>query len=200
MSEKKQESFTVTDRRLFTSDGEPRREVSEEEVSTSKPAPPAPPVASETKPAANGAEPDDSAPSGLDPAAPPNPTEKKKKEQADAYRKSAKELDARVELSGHSTKEMEMTFERFMASLYMTAMLQLGLMQEERGQPRIDLIAARQTVDTLGLLAEKTKGNLTPAEDNFLQNCLYELRMAYVEVTNALARPPLATGTNPTKR
>ena len=41
MSEKKQESFTVTDRRLFTSEGELRREVSEEEVSTSKPVPPA---------------------------------------------------------------------------------------------------------------------------------------------------------------
>ena len=205
MSEKKQESFTVTDRRLFTADGELRREVSEEEVSTSQPAPPAAPVtASEAKPAANGSEPNGSVPpsldSGLDPSVPPNPTAAEQKEQADAYRKSAKELDARVELSGHSAKEMEMTFERFMASLYMTAMLQLGLMQEERGQPRIDLIAARQTVDTLGLLAEKTKGNLTPAEDNFLQNCLYELRMAYVEVTNALARPPLATGTNPTKR
>ena len=131
---------------------------------------------------------------------PPNPTAAEQKEQADAYRKSASELDARVELSGHSAKEMEMTFERFMASLYMTAMLQLGLMQEERGQPRIDLLGARQTVDTLGLLAEKTKGNLTPAEENFLQNCLYELRMAYVEVTNALARPPQATGTNPAKR
>ncbi len=40
MPEKKQESFTVTDRRLFTSDGEPRRETSEEEVTTSKPEPP----------------------------------------------------------------------------------------------------------------------------------------------------------------
>ena len=40
MPEKKQDSFTVTDRRLFTSDGEPRREVSEEEIATSKPAPP----------------------------------------------------------------------------------------------------------------------------------------------------------------
>ena len=136
----------------------------------------------------------------LDHSVPPPPTAAEQKEQADAYRKSAKELDARVELSGHSAKEMTMTFERFMASLYMTAMLQLGLMQEERGQPRIDLLGARQTVDTLGLLAEKTKGNLTPAEENFLQNCLYELRMAYVEVTNALARPPQATGTNPAKR
>jgi uncharacterized protein DUF1844 len=195
MAEKKQESFTVTDRRLFTSDGELRQEVSEEEVSTSKPASP---VAAEARPSAT--EPSHLDTSSLDSSAPPNPSAAEQKEQADAYRKSASELDARVELSGHSAKEMEMTFERFMASLYMTAMLQLGLMQEERGQPRIDLLGARQTVDTLGLLAEKTKGNLTPAEENFLQNCLYELRMAYVEVTNALARPPQATGTNPAKR
>ena len=202
MPDKKQESFTVTDRRLFTPDGEPRREISEEEVSTSRPAPPAAP---EVKLAAAAAEPsplDPSPldPSVLDPSAPPIPTAAEQKEQADAYRKSARELDARVELSGHSAKEMEMTFERFMASLYMSAMLQLGLMHEERGQPRIDLLGARQTIDTLTLLAEKTKGNLTPVEENFLQNCLYELRMAYVEVTNALARPPQATGTNPAKR
>jgi Domain of unknown function (DUF1844) len=192
MPEKKQESFTVTDRRLFTSEGELRREADEEEVPASKPAPPPVPQA---RPAGSAAE-----PSPLDPSAPPNPTAAEQKEQADAYRQSARELDTRVELSGHSAKEMEMTFERFMASLYMTAMLQLGLMQEEKGQPRIDLLGARQTVDTLGLLAEKTKGNLTSAEENFLQNCLYELRMAYVEVTNALARPPQATGTNPAKR
>ena len=195
MAEKKQESFTVTDRRLFTPEGELRQEVSEEEVSTSKPAAPA---AAEVRPAA--AEPSPLDTSSLDPSVPPSPSAAEQKEQADAYRKSAKELDARVELSGHSAKEMEMTFERFMASLYMTAMLQLGLMQEERGQPRIDLLGARQTIDTLSLLAEKSKGNLTPAEENFLQNCLYELRMAYVEVTNALARPPQATGTNPAKR
>jgi Domain of unknown function (DUF1844) len=201
MSEKKQESFTVTDRRLFTSEGERRHETSEEEVSTAKPVAPA---AAEVKSAPIAVEPSplEGQPglSELDPSVPPPPTAAEQKQQADAYHKSAKELDARVELSGHSAKEMEMTFERFMASLYMTAMLQLGLMQEERGQPRVDLLGARQTVDTLGLLAEKTKGNLTPAEQNFLQNCLYELRMAYVEVTNALARPPQATGTNPAKR
>jgi len=197
MAEKKQESFTVTDRRLFTPDGELRKEVSEEEIATPKAAPakaaPAPAApAPEAAPTASG--------STLDPNVPPAPSAAEQKEQAEAYHKSSKELDARVELSGHSAKEMEMTFERFMASLYMTAMLQLGLMQEERGQPRIDLLGARQTIDTLSLLSEKTKGNLTAAEENFLQNCLYELRMAYVEVTNALARPPQATGANPSIR
>ena len=179
MPEKKQESFTVTDRRLFTSEGEIRQDVSQEEVvtatATAQPAQPAP---------------QDVAPPPQEADAPPAPTAAEQKQQADAYRRSAKDLDARVELSGHSAKELEMTFERFMASLYMSAMLQLGLMHEPGGQPRVDIIGARQTIDTLSLLTEKTKGNLTTAEENFLQNCLYELRMAYVEVTNALARPP----------
>jgi Domain of unknown function (DUF1844) len=179
MPEKKQESFTVTDRRLFTSEGEMRQEVSQEEVATATvTAQPAQPPRQ------------DVAPPPQETDAPPAPTAAEQKQQADAYRKSAKDLDARVELSGHSAKELEMTFERFMASLYMSAMLQLGLMHEPGGQPRVDIIGARQTIDTLSLLTEKTKGNLTSAEENFLQNCLYELRMAYVEVTNALARPP----------
>jgi len=186
MAERKQDSFTVTDRRLFTSDGEIRKEASEEEVQTyTPPAEPAPaPSHSVATPAGD---------------VPPAPTVAEQQAQADAYRQSSKDLDTRVELSGHSSKELEMTFERFMASLYMTAMMQLGLMHEQGGQPRVDLIGARQTIDTLSLLAEKTKGNLTAAEGNFLQNCLYELRMAYVEVTNVLARPPQtpakATGT-----
>ena len=158
MSEKKQESFTVTDRRLFTSDGELRREVSEEEVVDFQTGAGGAPAAAQ--PAAKTVS-GRSAPCDLDPSVPPTPTADEQKEQADAYRKSAKELDARVELSGHSAKEMEMTFERFMASLYMTAMLQLGLMQEERGQPRIDLMAHVRPWTRSACLAEKTKGNLT---------------------------------------
>jgi hypothetical protein len=177
MAEKKQENFIVNDRRLFTADGELRQEASEEQVSVSSPAP-------EPEPAATPS------PVTDEPVMPPSPTASEQQAQADAYRRSSKELDTRVELSGHSAKELEMTFERFLASLYMTAMLQLGLMREEGGQPRIDLIGARQTIDTLSLLAEKTKGNLTAVEEGFLQNSLYEVRMAYVEVTNALARPP----------
>jgi hypothetical protein len=179
MPEKKQETFTVTDRRLFTSEGDAREEISQE-VPISAPAAP------KATPAQDVAAPPDA-------VTPPAPTDTEQQQQADAYRKSAKELDARVELSGHSAKDLEMTFERFMASLYMSAMFQLGLMHEQGGQPRVDLIGARQTIDTLSLLSEKTKGNLTSVEQNFLQNCLYELRMAYVEVTNALARPPQST-------
>ncbi|MFZ0416678.1 MAG: DUF1844 domain-containing protein [Candidatus Sulfotelmatobacter sp.] len=190
MAEKRQESgFTVTDRRLFTEDGELRQEV-REEPEKPKAAPPA--VASAQAVPVIGEE-------GAGPEVPPMPTAAEQKAQADAYRKSSDALDSRVELSGHSAKEFEMTFERFMASLYMTAMMQLGLMHQQGEQPHMDIIGARQTIDTLALLAEKTKGNLTSTEENFLQNSLYEVRMAYVEVTNALSRPPqpgTATGTS----
>jgi hypothetical protein len=187
MPEKKQESFTVTDRRLFTSEGEARADVEKEPVSesTSPKEVAAPPVAAQPAPPEGSA-----TPSPLDPEMPPTPTAQEQQDQHDAYRKSAKDLDTRVELSGHSAKELEVSFERFMASLYMSAMMHLGLMHEQGGAPRVDLIGARQTIDTLGLLQEKTKGNLTSAEETFLHNCLYELRMAYVEVTNALARAP----------
>jgi uncharacterized protein DUF1844 len=197
MAERKQESgFTVTDRRLFTEDGELRKDV-REEVETPKAAtPPARPPAKEAAPYVSSVPfPPQAGPADV----PPPPSESEQQAQADAYRESSKELDSRVELSGRSAKEFEMTFERFLASLYMTAMVQVGLMHQQGEQPRVDIIGARQTIDTLALLAEKTKGNLTPVEENFLQNSLYEVRMAYVEVTNALSRPPqpgAATGTS----
>jgi hypothetical protein len=173
MAEKKQDSFTVTDRRLFNMEGDLRQESVEERAVESAPVAPPP----------------ESAVTDQGPI-PPMPSAAEQDAQAEAYRKSSRDLDTRVELSGRSAKDLEMTFERFLASLYMTAMLQLGLMHEEGGQPRLDIIGARQTIDTLSLLAAKTKGNLSSVEENFLQNSLYEVRMAYVEVTNALARPP----------
>ena len=171
MPENKDTGFRVSDRRLFTADGEPRTETTEE---TTPPADPPSVVLTDAP----------------EPTAPPPPTASEQQAQHDAYKQSSRDLDTRVELSGHSAKELEVTFERFMASLYMTAMMQLGLMVEQGGSPHVDLIGARQTIDTLGMISEKTKGNLTSKEQGFLQNCLYELRMAYVEVTNALARGP----------
>lgn len=191
MTEKKNESgFTVTDRRPFTAEGELRSDVHEEERSS--PAPTATKQPAAPEPAkATGAKLEER-------DMPPPPSTAEQEAQAAAYKQSSKDLDKQVEMSGHSAKEFEITFERFLASLYMTAMLQMGLMRQQGGQSQVDIIGARQTIDTLSLLSEKTKGNLTAAEENFLQNSLYELRMAYVEVTNALARPPQpgpATGT-----
>jgi len=177
MPEKKTENFKVTDRRLFTAEGELRKDVAEEQESQPTPKP-----AASTSAGAEPPEPQQQQPQG--------PSVDEQREQANAYQKSSAEMDRQAELSGISAKEMEITFERFLASLYMTGMLQLGLMHEQGMPPQVDLIGAKQTIDTLGLLSEKTKNNLTSKEVNFLQNALYELRMAYVEVTNAIAKGP----------
>src|ERR1700691_950985 len=200
---KEESEFKVSDKRLFTADGELRSDPLEEQPSQPCAETAAAPAVSTAAAPAAVSEMPAAAPAPVSAAESdiPEPASASEQQvQHDAYKQSARDLDAQVELSGHSAKELEMSFERFMASLYMTAMMQLGLMHEQGGQPGVDLIGARQTIDTLGMIAEKTKGNLTPKEKGFLQNCLYELRMAYVEVTNALAHPPQApgplTGTN----
>ncbi|MBZ5566821.1 MAG: DUF1844 domain-containing protein [Acidobacteriia bacterium] len=194
---KKEPEFTVTDRRRFTSEGEATPEPPREQEE--RPPEPPQPALSEVEgaaaPEATKAEP----PQPDQRNVPPPPSAAERQAQHDAFKQSSKQLDAQIqsELGGRRAQEFEMTFERFIASVYMTALVQLGLMHEQGGPPALDLLGARQTIDTLGLLAEKTKGNLTMPEDNLLQNCLYELRMAYVEVTNAIARGPQAPGTPP---
>jgi Domain of unknown function (DUF1844) len=223
MAQKRREEteFTVSDKRLFTSDGELRSEPSDETAATPVvavvapavvapkpvPVPPSPSEADtgafaaipEVTPNPAVAGPATAAPAATGPESdvPEAPSVLEQKAQQDAYQKSSRDLDERVEKSGHSSKELQMSFERFMASLYMTAMMQLGLMHEQGGQAGVDIIGARQTIDTLTMIGDKTKGNLTPKEQGFLQNCLYELRMAYVETTNALAHPPQAPGPGP---
>jgi hypothetical protein len=124
----------------------------------------------------------------------PSVTEQNK--QADRYNERSRDFDARLEkeLKAHGDtrklSDFEMTFDKLVASLYMTALMQLGLVHQEGEKPRADLIGARQTIDTLSILADKTKGNLTNEEQTVLTNCLYELRMAYVELTSAIAHPP----------
>ena len=181
---KEEESFTVSDRRLFSTEGELR---SEAETTPQNPAPEnTPHLATEAQQPGTISEMAASAE-----AAPPPPSVEEQSAQADAYQQTNRSMDEAISKEvGQGVADLEVTFERFLGSLYMSALMQLGLAHEPNGQPRLDIISARQTIDTIGLLADKTKGNLTAAEQNFLQNALYELRMAYLEVTNALARGP----------
>jgi hypothetical protein len=178
MAEKKTE-FVVTDKRKFTPEGELRPEALEEERPAQKP--PATPSSSKAE----------APPPSRESASPPPPSAAEQQAKKDAYRDSGKQVE-RAAFRGRTPQDYEMNFERLVASLYMSAMVQLGLMHEEGQQPAADLLSAKQTIDTLGVLQEKTKGNLTDQEQHLLQNCLYELRMGFVELTNALARqtPP----------
>jgi hypothetical protein len=187
MGEKKSE-FVVTDKRKFTSEGDLRPE-SEGELrpDAASEQPPAPKPASQ----ASSPKPEAAPPPVADQPMPSPPTAAEQRAQDDAYRDSGKKFE-RAAFRGPAPKDFEMNFERLVASLYMTAMMQLGLVHEEGGQPTADLLGAKQTIDTIGVLQEKTKGNLTDQEQHLLQNCLYELRMGFVELTNALTRqaPP----------
>ena len=200
--EKKPE-FVVTDRRLFSTDGELRQDVVEDEerrAEREREKSEAQRVVNEERRAAQQQPAPESAaqtPSIVtDEAAPEGPSAQEQHDSAAAYRESTREIDASIEKEmrkqgqPHRAQDFEMTFEKFVASLYMSSLMQLGLAAPQGAKPQVDLLGARQTIDTLAILQDKTKGNLTPAEQNMLQNCLYELRMAYLEVTNLLAHPP----------
>ena len=65
-------------------------------------------------------------------------------------------------------------------------MIQMGAGTQEGQRPRVDILGARTTIDLIGVLAEKTRGNLTPAEDRTLQTVLFEARMAFLELTSMI--------------
>lgn len=72
-------------------------------------------------------------------------------------------------------------FQVFLSSLSMQAMVALGeLPNPATRKPQVDLDQARYLIDVLGLLQEKTRGNLTPEEADLLEGLLYELRMRFV--------------------
>ncbi|HUI84772.1 MAG TPA: DUF1844 domain-containing protein [Candidatus Binatia bacterium] len=200
VEKEKKPEFVVTDRRLFSTDGELRKDVVEAEERRAErelEKQEAQKHANDQRAAQNHAA-QNAAPATTAAEEPQiqAPTAQEQQASAAAYKESTREVDARIEKEmrkhghAHAARDFEITFDKFVASLYMTALMQLGLAAPEGTKPEVDLIGARQTIDTLSILQEKTKGNLTAAEDNMLQNCLYELRMAYLEVTNLITRPP----------
>ncbi len=73
-------------------------------------------------------------------------------------------------------------FSTFVLSINSSALVQLGLIEDPGGgQKTKNLPLAKQTIDILAMLEEKTRGNLTGDEENILKNLLYELRLLYVK-------------------
>ena len=76
----------------------------------------------------------------------------------------------------------EINFPTFIFSLNSSALLNLGAIEDPgTGHKNKNLPLAKQTIDILGMLEEKTKGNLSEDEAAMLKNILYELRMLYVK-------------------
>ena len=144
MSDKHQEdSFRVIDRRPFTSEGELRKEVLEEEARE---------AVKESVPAAKTA-----------------PTPALAETPVDAPKASP-------------------AFENLIRMIGSNAAMVLGAYTDPRsGQPMIDPEAARELIDMLDALREKTRGNLAVEEDQLLLDLLGKLKMTYLEVNQALA-------------
>lgn len=147
MSDHKQDdSFRVIDRRPFTSEGELRKDVVEEQEREAK----------------------------VEAAKAPPPTAQKAKAPANPPAADApKRLPA---------------FESLIRMLGQNAAMVLGAYADPRtGQPVIDPEAARELIDMLDALHEKTKGNLAPEEDELLLDLLGKLKLTYVEINQAVA-------------
>ncbi len=167
MSESKQdESFKVVDRRLFTPEGEFRKEVAEQQDRERDTAPAAAPTSAagavgSAGPAAAGTIAGKAAtPSAMPAAAPP----------VDAPKRSP-------------------VFENLIRSLGQNAAMLLGgYADPQTGQPVLDLEGAREMIDMLDVLREKTRGNLAPEEDTLLLDVLGNLKLAFMEMAKAAAK------------
>jgi hypothetical protein len=183
--------FVVTDRRKFTMDGELRPDADpspEREERASTPAEPPAAAAEQPQPATSS--PEAAAPEH---ELPPPPTAEENDQARRAYEMTADRLDTAIRSANPGMDHPPaMSFEQLVQSIYMTAMMQLGAATHEGQQPQVDILGARQSIDMLGVLAEKTKGNLTAEENRLLDSALFELRMAFLEITQALARSAAA--------
>jgi hypothetical protein len=81
----------------------------------------------------------------------------------------------------------EASFATLVNSLVTQILLYLGDLTPRGVEPQVNLDMAKFNIDLLGVLEEKTKGNLTPEEQKLLDNALYEARMRYVSVASAYA-------------
>ncbi len=95
-------------------------------------------------------------------------------------RKEEKKSQSESQTKSYTLPKID--FSTFILSLNSSALVQLGLIEDPAsGQKTKNLPLAKQTIDLLAMLEDKTRGNLTRDEDNILKNLLYELRMLYVK-------------------
>jgi hypothetical protein len=181
--DEKQPTFTVTDRRKFTAEGELRDDAPAAEQQEEKPAAAPEPEKVVTMPAPETKE------AAAEEAELPQFTAQETAEQHAAYQESSRQIDDMLRQANPGVAATGViAFEHIIQSFYVSAMIAMGAGTEPGQKARVDILGARQSIDMLALLQEKTKGNLTQKEEATLQNVLFELRMMFLEITNAIAQ------------
>ncbi len=180
-----QPSYKVTDRRLFNPDGSPREVPPEEKPEPKPQASPQTTALTDEAPAVSAvshAEPA-SATNSASPAAaaageaqPQPPSQAERSEEAELPNEEA-------ELPGADDPA---SFASFMMSIASNAASSLGMMEHPVTHKReVDLELGKHWIDVLGMLQQKTRGNLLPQEQQILEGLLADLRMQYVSLTNS---------------
>ena len=160
--EESSKGFKIQDRRRFSAEGELKPEFSGADEPAARPDAPQPSAAPRAR---------------ANPASPPEQAASTPQQAAAAQGYAA----ARAE--GHPSAAGEITFGTFLMSLSTEALVHLGEMPDPAGgQPQPDLAMAQQLVDILGMLRDKTRGNLDHDEQALLDAILFDLRMKYVEI------------------
>lgn len=179
MEKEKKPEFVVTDRRKFTVEGEPREGVANETTS---------PAANSTSAPTSTASPKAPEPAPSKPAAvpPPQPKAAPPKAAADAGGPDLQTgYNADKERAAFGGQKME--FMHLLDMLVQTAMMYAGAM-DSGAERRVDIVGLRQMIDLIGVLEEKTKGNLTEQEQGVLKNTIFQLRMTYMDIVNMIDR------------
>ena len=210
--------FVVTDRRKFTLEGEPRPDADPSPEKVRPIVPPAEPAhesSARIVPQSSAADRATSTPDPDpqhqgddaleeppftndsndldDPNAPPPPTPEQMEQSRVAFDATAERLDTAIRAANPGMEHPPaMSFERLVQSVYMTAIMQLGGGTPEGQKPQVDLIGSKQSIDMLTVIAEKSSGNLTTPEKSLINSALFELRLAFLDVTQALARSAAA--------
>jgi hypothetical protein len=153
-SQPQREHIKVTDKRIFTSEGEIREEF-REQIKPSAPA--------------------------REPAEAPAPQKVEQRPQAHA------DANERRRSVAEKAASPGTPFANFIEPLIAQAYMSLGMLSNPYApQAKPDVAAARQMIDILTLLQEKTAGNLTPDEDDFLSTHIGELKLAFVKRTKSI--------------
>jgi hypothetical protein len=167
--------FRVVDRRRFDADGSDRNE-----DGTSPEADPAPVESSseDSERTAKATMPPDSQPSESA-SIPPEGSASASTDPA----ASAAPAGEPAGPGGAPEEPPAPTFSSLILSLSTQALFSLGeIVESPDAEPRIDLMAGKQLIDLLGVLQEKTSGNLDPDESELMERILYDLRLRFVEI------------------
>ncbi|HKC63909.1 MAG TPA: DUF1844 domain-containing protein [Pyrinomonadaceae bacterium] len=186
MSEE-QPVFKVTDRRLFNPDGTPRDIPHEEEAKTQ-------PTGEAEEPSSIGGQQASSTSVGEGTAqrraAQSTPVEQDHVEAAPSH--SHEEDYAESDIPGADDPA---SFVNFLMSIASNAAASLGMMEHPvTGERRVDPELAKHWIDILGMLKEKTRGNLAPQEQQIFDGLLADLRMQYVSLTSSGRQPKPSRG------